>query len=124
MILGTTRGPWGQTHFESVGAGLLSDTIADIDHGESGFVNELDDSDSRVTAAVVFERIVRAATPVPYQLTLDGHNGGVVTVPPPQPDGPDVRPRLGVDAAPAGRAHHRKRASGHNLCSGGLQFAD
>jgi diacylglycerol kinase family enzyme len=74
--LGTARGPWGQTHFvESVGAGLLSDTIADIDHGQSGFVNELDDSDSRVTAAVqVFERIVRTATPVPYQLTLDGHN--------------------------------------------------
>jgi diacylglycerol kinase (ATP) len=74
--LGTTRGPWGQTHFlESVGAGLLSDTIADIDHGESGFVNELDDSDSRVIAAVqVFERMVRTATPVSYQVTLDGYD--------------------------------------------------
>jgi diacylglycerol kinase (ATP) len=74
--LGTIRGPWGHAHFlESVGAGLLSDTIADIDHGESGFVNELDDPDSRVTAAVqVFEKTVRTATPVPYTLTLDGHN--------------------------------------------------
>ena len=74
--LGTTCGPWGQAHFlESVGAGLLSDTIADIDHGESGFVNELDDPDSRVTAAVqVFEKMVRTATPVPYKLTLDDHS--------------------------------------------------
>ena len=67
--LGTANGPWGRAQFlESVGAGLLSETIADIDHGESGFVNELDDPDSRVTAAAqVFEAMVKLAAQKIFQ---------------------------------------------------------
>jgi diacylglycerol kinase family enzyme len=72
--VGATRGPWGADLFlESVGAGLLADTIFEIDHGDSAYVNELDSAEARVSAALdVFERVAARATPFHCALRLDG----------------------------------------------------
>ncbi len=71
--LGVTRGRWGTYRFlESVGVGLLAETIAEIDAGGAGYVNQLNGRATRITAALeVCERVLRRMRPVRCEIQLD-----------------------------------------------------
>src|SRR5262245_24574460 len=58
---------------ESVGAGLLSRVISVIERGHAAHVNEVDDPEQRIAAALdVFERELQTLVPVHCSLTIDG----------------------------------------------------
>jgi diacylglycerol kinase (ATP) len=72
--VGIARGPWGEYRFlESVGVGLLSEAIHVIDEGHAGYVNEIGDTATRITAAVeVFRHTLQEMPIAPVELRLDG----------------------------------------------------
>ena len=72
--LGVASGPWGRRTFvESVGIGALAELMAEIDEGDSGYVNELDARSERLEAAIeVFARVVRESPAVRCVLDIDG----------------------------------------------------
>jgi diacylglycerol kinase family enzyme len=72
--VGVARGPWGTFRFfESVGLGLLARSMAHVDHGPAGIVNELGDPVTRLAAARnVFESVLETLTPTEVRLALDG----------------------------------------------------
>ena len=72
--LGVAVGPWGgRTFFESVGIGALADLMVEIDHGGSGYVNELDAREHRLEAALgILQRIVGGSPGVTCELVIDG----------------------------------------------------
>ena len=72
--VGVAGGPWGTFRFlESVGAGLLSETMAAIDLGSSAHVNEIDHTEDRIAAAfVVFRETLLEMSASPFELRLDG----------------------------------------------------
>jgi diacylglycerol kinase family enzyme len=72
--LGIASGPWGRTTFlESVGIGVLADLMAEIDEGDSGYVNELGVREQRLEAAIdVLRRIVSGSSGVHCALDIDG----------------------------------------------------
>jgi diacylglycerol kinase family enzyme len=68
---------------ESVGAGLLSRVISVIERGHASHVNEVDDPEQRIAAALdVFERELQTLVPVHCSLTIDGeeHSGSYVVI--------------------------------------------
>ena len=71
--VGVADGPWGgRTFLESVGVGLLTDTIAQIDSGGAGYVNRLDGRDARVDAALaVMEQRLDDPPVVACRMQLD-----------------------------------------------------
>ena len=71
--VGVADGPWGgRTFLESVGVGLLTDTIAEIDSGIAGYVNRLDGRDARVDAALaVLEQRLDDPPVVACRMQLD-----------------------------------------------------
>jgi diacylglycerol kinase family enzyme len=74
--LGIARGAWGTFAFvESVGAGLLAETMAEIEYGSAGHVNRIDDPEARIDAAMeVFERTLRRLPAVPFEIAVDGRD--------------------------------------------------
>ena len=72
--LGVAIGPWGgRTFLESVGIGALADLMVEIDHGASGYVNELEAREQRLEAAMgVLQRIVGGSPGVSCELVVDG----------------------------------------------------
>lgn len=72
--LGVASGSWGTFEFlESVGAGVLADLMEDIEHGGSGYVNELENREARLNAAFdVLLSVVAEAQPVRCEFRLDG----------------------------------------------------
>src|SRR4029450_1009594 len=54
------RAPWGLRRFlESVGAGLLSETMFAIDEGHARYVNDIGESERRMAAALeIFRRVL------------------------------------------------------------------
>jgi diacylglycerol kinase (ATP) len=71
---GVARGPWGTSRFlESVGVGLLAHLMSEIDAGESGYVNQLNGRETRITAArEVLERVLGRSNPFRTDIRLDG----------------------------------------------------
>jgi diacylglycerol kinase family enzyme len=71
--VGMAHGPWGtDLLLESAGAGLLAATIADIDAGESDYVNGLGPPDARLAAATdVFERLAGLERPFRARVRMD-----------------------------------------------------
>ena len=71
--VGVADGPWGRrTFLESVGVGLLTDTMAEIDSGVAGYVNRLDGRDARVDAALaVLEQRLDDPPVVACRMQLD-----------------------------------------------------
>jgi len=74
--IGVANGAWGSFAFlESVGAGLLAKTIAEIDYGSAGHVNDMDEPERRMAAAMeVFERMLGRVEPCHYGITVDGRD--------------------------------------------------
>ena len=72
--VGVARGPWGEYRFlESVGLGLLSEAIHVIDEGHASYVNEIGDTETRISAALdVFRHTVQQIPPASVDLWLDG----------------------------------------------------
>jgi diacylglycerol kinase (ATP) len=72
--IGVARGPWGTFRFlESVGAGLLSETMAAIDFGWASHVNEIEHTEERIGAAlVVFREILLGMSSSHFEIRLDG----------------------------------------------------
>ena len=72
--LGSVHGPWGEDLFlESAGAGLLGETMREIDHGDSSYVNDLDGAHVRMDAALeVLERVTRDTPPFHAHVEIDG----------------------------------------------------
>jgi len=73
LDLGVACGPWGSCEFlESVGLGLLSQMISEIDTGHSGYVNELEGRTARLAAALdVLGGVLRRAHPVECEIRMD-----------------------------------------------------
>ena len=71
---GIARNARGSDRFlESVGAGLLSRVISVIERGHGAHVNEVDDPEQRIAAALnVFERELQTLVPVHCSLNIDG----------------------------------------------------
>lgn len=60
---------------ESVGAGLLAESIAEITEGSAGYVDELSDAQKRMDAAIdVLRRTLRQLQPIRIELTVDGQS--------------------------------------------------
>lgn len=58
---------------ESVGLGLLAESIAEITEGDAGYVDELDAAEARMDAAIeVLRRTLQQLTPTRVELELDG----------------------------------------------------
>ncbi len=58
---------------ESVGIGLLAESISKITHGDAGYVDELDGAEERLAAAVgVLRTQLSELQPTPLELVLDG----------------------------------------------------
>jgi diacylglycerol kinase (ATP) len=74
--VGVAKGPWGTFRFlESVGAGLLSETMAAIEHGQASHVNEIEHTEERIAAAfVVFRDTLLQMPSSHFGLTLDGED--------------------------------------------------
>jgi diacylglycerol kinase family enzyme len=74
--VGIARGPWGAFRFlESVGAGLLSESIAHIDEGWASHINAIDDAEHRMASAVeVFRETLMSLAPTHFDLDFDGHD--------------------------------------------------
>jgi diacylglycerol kinase (ATP) len=72
--VGVARGPWGTLRFiESVGVGLLADGMADIDDGRVRPVNDIEDTEARLTTATdVLRRMLTSIEASPFHVTLDG----------------------------------------------------
>jgi diacylglycerol kinase family enzyme len=72
--LGTARGPWGSIEFlESVGAGLLAETIAAIDASPASLLRAHPDAGLRVAAARgVFCDVLTRLRPTRYEVLVDG----------------------------------------------------
>jgi diacylglycerol kinase (ATP) len=71
--LGVVEGSWGSDQFlESVGMGLLADTMHEIDTGGSGYVNVLEGAELRMSAALdVLEEVATRSSPFHARLRLD-----------------------------------------------------
>ena len=71
--LGVARGRWGTSRFlESVGVGLLAETMAEIDAGGAGYVNQLNGRETRITAArELLQSVLRRTRAVRCDLQLD-----------------------------------------------------
>lgn len=74
--VGVARGSWGTFRFlESVGAGLLAEAMAEIEEGGAGYVNELEDADERIAAALdLFGRLLPRAPARSFTISLDGRD--------------------------------------------------
>ncbi len=74
--LGVASGSWGTFEFlESVGAGLLADLMAEIENGDSGYVNELESREERLKAAYdVLLSVAESERPVHCDFRLDGRS--------------------------------------------------
>jgi diacylglycerol kinase (ATP) len=72
--VGVVRGPWGECRFlESVGVGLLSEAIHVIDEGHAQYVNEIGNTETRISAALeVFRHTLQEMRTTPVELRLDG----------------------------------------------------
>jgi diacylglycerol kinase (ATP) len=73
---GIARTRHGSERFlESVGAGLLSTVMTVIERGHARHVNQVDDPEQRIAAALdVFESELHTLVPVSCSLTIDGHD--------------------------------------------------
>lgn len=71
--LGRAHGPWGTVRFlESVGAGLLAEMMSEIDEGAAGYVNDLSNRSTRISAALgVLERMIGRTQGVRCNIQLD-----------------------------------------------------
>lgn len=71
--LGVARGPWGEYVFiESVGVGLIADLIVEVDRGGASHVNDVEDRDGRIDAALdVLDDLVHRAVPIPCDIRGD-----------------------------------------------------
>jgi diacylglycerol kinase family enzyme len=74
--VGVARGPWGTFRFlESVGAGLLSETMAAIDHGNANYVNDIEDPRQRIEAALdVCRRTLVQLEACRFEISIDGRD--------------------------------------------------
>ena len=72
--VGVARGLWGEFRFlESVGAGLLSETIATIDEGWASHLNATSDQERRLARAFdVFRHTLVDMASAHYEIQLDG----------------------------------------------------
>lgn len=72
--LGVARGSWGtRTFLESVGAGLIAETIAEVDHTDGASINDVDEPALRVSAARhVSAHILERLAPVALEVDIDG----------------------------------------------------
>jgi diacylglycerol kinase (ATP) len=72
--IGVATGRWGTVRFvESVGTGLLAETIAEIDTGSASYVNDLPHGQARINAA--FDLLcahLKTCAPTPVRLVIDG----------------------------------------------------
>jgi diacylglycerol kinase family enzyme len=72
--IGVATGRWGEVRFvESVGIGLLAETIAEIDTGSASYVNDLAHGQARVNAA--FDLLctrLKTCEPTRVRLVIDG----------------------------------------------------
>jgi len=60
---------------ESVGAGVLAESIAEITQGSAGYVDKLADAQKRMDAAIdVLRRTLRQLKPLRIELTVDGQS--------------------------------------------------
>jgi diacylglycerol kinase (ATP) len=77
--IGLARGPWGTFRFlESVGAGLLAESMADIKEGRADDIRQAKDADGRMAAALgLFHRRLGRMVAMRFNLSLDGrdHSG-------------------------------------------------
>ncbi len=74
--LGVARGPWGTRRFvESMGVGLLADGMRAIDEGQAPPVNEVEDTEARLTTAIdALRQLLRTVEARDYDLTIDGES--------------------------------------------------
>ena len=72
--VGVARGPWGVRSFlESVGVGLLSETMSAIDEGHASYVNDIGESEPRIAAALeVFRETLADLPATDVTLRVDG----------------------------------------------------
>lgn len=77
--IGLARGPWGTFRFlESVGAGLLADSMAEIREGRADYIRQAKGADDRMAAALgLFHRLLGRMAAMRFNLSLDGrdHSG-------------------------------------------------
>jgi diacylglycerol kinase (ATP) len=71
--IGVASGRWGSVRFvESVGVGLLADTIAEIDTGSATYVNDLSHGKARIDAAFeLLREHLKTCKPSPVKLVID-----------------------------------------------------
>ncbi len=74
--IGLARGPWGTFRFlESVGAGLLADSIAEIKEGGADYIRQAKGADDRMAAALgLFHRLLGRMAAMRFNLSLDGRD--------------------------------------------------
>ena len=72
--IGVATGRWGSVRFvESVGIGVLADTIAEIDTGSASYVNDLPDGRARIDAAFdLLSEHLKTCQPITARLVIDG----------------------------------------------------
>ena len=74
--IGVATGRWGLARFvESVGIGLLADGIAEIDNGAAAYVNDLENGQARIAAALdLLSAHLKSCGPKRVRLLVDGQD--------------------------------------------------
>jgi diacylglycerol kinase (ATP) len=72
--IGLASGPWGTFRFlEGVGAGLLADSMAEIEDGRADHIRQTRDADGRMAAALgLFHRLLGRMAAMRFNVSLDG----------------------------------------------------
>ena len=74
--IGVARGPWGTFRFlESVGAGLLADSMAAINEGKADHIAQTKGAAGRMAEARgLFDRLLSRMAAIPFGVSVDGHD--------------------------------------------------
>ena len=74
--IGVARGPWGTFHFlESVGAGLLADSMAEINAGRADHIARARGAAGRMAEARgLLHRLLGRMAAIPFAVSVDGHD--------------------------------------------------
>jgi diacylglycerol kinase (ATP) len=74
--IGLASGPWGTFRFlEGVGAGLLADSMAEIEEGRADDIRQANDADGRMAAALgLFHRLLGRMAAKQFSVSVDGHD--------------------------------------------------
>lgn len=76
LDIGVARGPWGMFRFlESVGAGLLAESMAEIKAGRADYIRQAKRADGRMAAALgLFRRLLGRMTAMRFDVSVDGRD--------------------------------------------------